>query len=73
MLMFYSIFMMICSACIFTANLLTIQNSLINAICTGVFIIGEIIYITLQDNHETNIKELQEEIKKIKKEINKNG
>ena len=43
--MLVSIYIMICSACIFTANSLTIKNSLITFTCVGTFIAGEIIYL----------------------------
>ena len=69
--MLYCILIMIFFACGFTANCLTIKNVLITVICTGAFIIGEIIYIILEDEHETEIKELQKEIEEIKKEIKK--
>lgn len=69
--MLVSIYIMIFSACVFTANSLTIKNSLITWICVGAFIIGEIIYMTLQNIYETKIKELQKEIEEIKKEIKK--
>lgn len=69
--MLVSIYIMICSACVFTANSLTIKNSLITFTCVGVFIAGEIIYMILQDKYETEIKELQKEIEEIKKEIKK--
>ncbi len=69
--MLFSIYIMICSACVFTANSLTIKNSLITQICVGAFIAGEIMYMIFQNNHETKIKELQKEIEEIKKEIKK--